>query len=574
MVGRRLKDDPKDAVTISHKFLLRGGYIRPVSTGVFSMLPIAKRINDKIERIIRNEMDKIDGQEVLMPVVLPAELWEESGRYETVGPELLRFKNRNNSDMVLAMTHEEAVVHLLRNEISSYKQLPAMVYQIQTKYRDEARARGGLIRVREFTMKDAYSCHESQECLDAYYKNAHQSYVNIFKRLGMKNVLSIESDAGMMGGKVSHEFMAICDCGEDTIITSSDYQYKANSEVATANWIYNSDEAILPLEKVHTPDAKTIEEVATFFNISQDQTAKAVFYDAGDNNLVFAVIRGDIEVNEAKLKHIIQSNELIFANDGQIEAIGCKPGFASPLDIDFSKVKVVFDNSVAKSVNLITGANEADYHYKNFNFSRDIKADEKDCVIADIATVREGDLCPITNTPLQITRGIEVGNIFQLGTKYSKDMNFNLLDKNGKSKPVIMGCYGIGVGRAMASIIEQNNDKWGPVWPITVAPWELHLCALNPKKEGVKDTAEKLYSELQDAGIEVLFDDRGEKPGFMFNDADLIGIPFRIVVSPKSIAEGQVEFKIRGSKDGELIAVDQIVEKIKQTIAIEYTKFC
>ena len=556
MVGRRLKDDPKDAVTISHKFLLRGGYIRPVSTGVFSMLPIAKRVNDKIERIIRDEMDKIDGQEVLMPVVLPAEIWEESGRYETVGPELLRFKNRNNSNMVLAMTHEEAVVHLLRNEISSYKQLPAMVYQIQTKYRDEARARGGLIRVREFTMKDAYSCHESQECLDAYYNNAHGAYVNIFNRLGMKNVLSIESDAGMMGGEISHEFMAICDCGEDTIITSSDYQYKANSEVATANWIYNSDEKILPLEKIHTLDAKTIEEVADFLNISQEHTAKAVFYDAGDNNLVFAVIRGDIEVNEAKLKHIIKSNELNFANDEQIKAIGCEPGFASPLDIDFSKVTVIFDNSVAKSVNLVAGANEADYHYKNFNFSRDVKVDESKYVIADIATVREGDLCPVTNTPLQITRGIEVGNIFQLGTKYSETMNFNLLDKNGKSKPVIMGCYGIGVGRAMASIIEQNNDKWGPIWPITVAPWELHLCALNPKKEGVKDTAEKLYTELQDAGIEVLFDDRGEKPGFMFNDADLIGIPFRIVVSPKSIAEGKVEFKIRGSKDGELIAVE------------------
>ena len=538
------------------------------------MLPIAKRINDKIENIIREEMNKIDGQEVLMPVVLPAELWEESGRYKTVGPELLRFKNRNSSEMILAMTHEEAVVHLLRNEISSYKQLPAMVYQIQTKYRDEARARGGLIRVREFTMKDGYSCHESQECLEEYYQKAHEAYVRIFNRLGMKNVLSIESDAGMMGGKVSHEFMAICECGEDTIITNSDYTYKANSEVATAKWIYNSDEEIQPLEKVHTPSAKTIEEVADFLKVSHEHTAKAVFYVTAENKLVLAVIRGDIEVNEAKLKHVVQSTELNFANDDQIREIGCEPGYASPLDIDFEKATVIFDNSVVESVNLVAGANEPDYHYKNFNFKRDVTVDESKYVVADIATVREGDLCPITNTPLQITRGIEVGNIFQLGTKYSEAMNYNILDKNGKSKPVIMGCYGIGVGRAMAAIIEQSNDQWGPIWPISVAPWEVQLCALNPKKADVKDTSEKLYTELQNAGVEVLFDDRGEKPGFMFNDADLIGIPFRIVVSPKSIADGNVELKIRGSKDGELVAVEDIVEKIKEIVSAEQAKFC
>ncbi|UDQ99116.1 proline--tRNA ligase [Lentisphaerota bacterium WC36G] len=573
MVGRRLKEDPKDAVTVSHKFLLRGGYIRPVSTGVFSMLPIAKRINDKIENIIREEMNNIDGQEVLMPVVLPAELWEESGRYKSVGPELLRFQNRNGSDMLLAMTHEEAVVHLLRSEISSYKQLPAMVYQVQTKYRDEARARGGLIRVREFTMKDAYSCHESQENLEEYYLQAHEAYVKIFDRLGMNNVLSIESDAGMMGGKVSHEFMAICDCGEDTIITNSDYTYKANSEVATANWIYNTDEEVIPLEKVHTPDAKTIEEVADFLNISQEHTAKAVFYVTDEEQLVLAVIRGDIEVNEAKLKNVILNANLNFANDEQIRAIGCEPGYASPLDIDFEKVTVVFDNSVAKSINLVAGANEADYHYKNFNFSRDVKVDTDKYIVADIATVREGDLCPITNTPLQITRGIEVGNIFQLGTKYSEAMNFNILDNNGKAKPVIMGCYGIGVGRAMASIIEQNNDNYGPIWPITVAPWEVHLCALNPKKAEVKEASESLYNQLQELDLEVLFDDRGEKPGFMFNDADLIGIPFRVVVSPKSIANNSVEFKRRGEKNGDLVPVEQIAQKVAEAIKAEYAKF-
>ena len=572
MVGRRIKEDPKDAKTVSHKFLIRGGYARMVSAGIYSLLPVGKRIVDKVEAIIRDEMNKIDGQEILMPVVLPAELWEESGRYESVGQELLRFQDRNGKRMLLAMTHEEAVCHIARTELSSYKQLPSMVYQIQTKYRDEARPRAGLIRVREFTMKDAYSFHISQECLDEYYQKAHQAYENVFRRVGMNDVLSIESNSGMMGGKISHEFMALSENGEDTIFVSPDGSYRANREIATAAWKFEKQPA-LELEKVHTPNSKTIEEVASFLGIEAENTGKAVFYKNDiTGELVFAVIRGDFEVNETKLQNIAAAAELSFATDEEIRSIGCEPGFASPLSVDSTKVKIVVDLSVLESSNLVVGANEADYHYKNFNFERDMK-NAKDVIIADIATVRAGDPCPVTGEPLLEKRGIEVGNIFQLGTKYTEAMNCTVLDANGKAATLIMGCYGIGVGRTMASVIEQNNDKFGPVWPITVAPFEVQLCALNPNKENVAEISEKIYTDLKAAGIEVLFDDRGEKAGFMFNDADLIGVPLRLVISPKTVANGQIEFKRRGSRDGELLEIDSIVETMKKLIADEYNKY-
>ena len=572
MVGRRIKEDPKDAKTVSHKFLIRGGYARMVSAGIYSLLPVGKRIVDKVEAVIRDEMNKIDGQEVLMPVVLPAELWEESGRYESVGQELLRFQDRNGKRMLLAMTHEEAVCHLVRTELSSYKQLPAMVYQIQTKYRDEARPRAGLIRVREFTMKDAYSFHISQECLDEYYEKAHEAYVNIFRRVGMNDVLSIESNSGMMGGKISHEFMAISENGEDTIFVSPDGTYRANREIATAAWKFQKETA-LELEKVHTPNAKTIEEVAAFLGVEAKNTGKAVFYQNDVNGeLIFAVIRGDFDVNESKLQNIALAPELSFASDEAIRAAGCEPGFASPLEVDGSKVKIVVDLSVLESSNLVVGANEADYHYKNFNFERDM-TNTKDIIIADIAAVRAGDPCPVTGEPLLEKRGIEVGNIFQLGTKYTDSMNCKVLDQNGKAKSLIMGCYGIGVGRTMASVIEQSNDKFGPIWPITIAPFQVQICALNPKKENVAEVSDKIYAELTAAGIEVLYDDRGEKAGFMFNDADLLGIPLRLVVSPKTVCEGKVEFKHRGIREGDLIDIDNIVDTMKQLIADEYKKY-
>ena len=569
--GRRLKELPKDAKTVSHQFLIRGGYIRPVSAGIYSLLPMGKRITDKIEKIIREEMDRIDGQEILMPVVLPAELWQESGRYEAVGAELLRFSDRNDKPMLLAMTHEECVTALIRTEINSYKQLPVMVYQLQTKYRDEARPRAGLIRTREFTMKDAYSFHTDQADLEEYYKRAHEAYERIFKRIGLDNVLSIESNSGMMGGKVSHEFMAVCECGEDTIFVSPDKKYRANREIATAAWKFEKS-APLPLEEVSTPGKKTIEEVAEFLGVKAENTGKAVFYqNARTGELIFAMIRGDFEVNESKLANLALVPELKFADDDAILAAGAVPGYASPIGIDGKKVKVVLDRSIIESSNLVVGANAADTHYKNFNADRDLAGVE--FITGDIATVRAGDPCPLSGEPLEMLRGIEVGNIFQLGTKYSESMNCNYLDRDGKSHPMVMGCYGIGVGRAMASVIEYSNDSYGPIWPMSIAPYQVQVCALDLNKPGVADAAEKLVADLEAAGIEVLYDDRGEKAGFIFSDADLIGIPLRVVISPKTLAESQVEFKKRGSRDAERIAVADAAKIVADAVKSELAKY-
>ncbi len=565
LVGQRLKEAPRDAQTASHIFLIRGGYVRLVSAGLYTLLPLGRRITRKIEQVLREEMDRVDGQEIRMPVVLPAELWEESGRYDKVGSELLRFKDRNGKDMLLGMTHEEAVVQVARTELISYKQLPSMLYQIQTKYRDEARPRAGLIRVREFTMKDAYSFHSSQECLEKYYQRCHEAYVRIFKRIGLKQCLSILSDSGMMGGAVSHEFMAIADCGEDTIFASPDGSYRANREVAVAKLAFAKD-APLPLRKVHTPNCKTIADVAGFLKLSPEQTCKAVFYKDQDNKLVFVCIRGDLEVNEAKLRKAIQCPDIDFANDELIRAAGTVPGFASLLGIDAKKIRVVVDPSVSESSNLVVGANEEDHHMLNFNFARDT-AGHKQIMVTDIATVREGDPCPLTGQPLQALKGIEVGNIFQLGTKYSAPMSCNYLDQDGKSKPMIMGCYGIGVGRAMAAVIEQCHDDYGPIWPMAIAPFQVHLIGLNLNQPEVRQACDTLYQSLLSAGIDALYDDRGEKAGFAFADADLIGVPLRLVVSPKTLAQSQVEFKQRSwGKRSELVALNDVLPLVQQHI--------
>lgn len=564
LVGKRIKEVPRDAQTKSHIFLIRGGYVRPVSAGIYSLLPIAKRITSKIESIIRSEMNKIEGQEILMPVVLPYELWQESGRSDSIGSELLKFTDRNDKDMVLGMTHEEAVSHLARTEITSYKQLPVMLYQVQTKYRDEARPRAGLIRVREFTMKDGYSFHTSQDDLELYYKRVHKAYENIYRRVGLPDVLSIESDSGMMGGSKSHEFMAIADCGEDTLFVSPDGRYKANREIATTAIKYKK-ESEKNLEKIATPNTTSIEDISNLLKIDKEDTGKAVFYKDSDGRTIFVNIRGDLEVNEAKLKNLLKCSELNFATDEEIRSIGAVPGYASVVNIKDNSCLVVVDNSAAESSNLVVGANEIDYHYINFNFERDFPKNNE-FIIADIATAREGDPCPLTGKKLLQKKGIEVGNIFQLGTKYSESMKVNFLDSNGKNKPMVMGCYGIGIGRTMASVIEQCHDDFGPIWPVSIAPYHMHICALNIKKEGVGETAEKVYEEALEAGIEVLFDDRGEKAGFMFNDADLIGVPFRVIVSPKTISEGMVEFKTRDGKVKELVKIDQIVNRIKSEI--------
>jgi prolyl-tRNA synthetase len=572
LVGQRLREAPRDAQTASHIFLVRGGYCRSLSAGIFSLLPLGRRITRKIEAIIREEMDRIGGQEILMPLVLPAELWRESGRYDNVGAELLRFKDRNAKEMLLGMTHEEVVVHLARTEILSHRQLPAMLYQIQLKYRDEARPRAGLIRVREFTMKDAYSFHTSQECLEKYYQQAHQAYERIFRRIGLKHCLSILSDSGMIGGAVSHEFMAIADCGEDTLFCSPDGSYRANREVATSPLKY-VQEPPLPLEKVATPNCKSIEEVATFLGIPTSQTCKAVFYKDNEGKLVFVNIRGDLEVNEAKLKKVLQCPELAFADDELIRSAGAVPGFASLYKLSLKGMRVVIDHSVARSSNLVTGANETDFHYRNFNFDRDCDA-KSDVIVTDIATVREGDPCPVTGQPLQMLKGIEVGNIFQLGTKYSDAMNCTYLDHDGKAKSMIMGCYGIGVGRAMAAVVEQCHDDYGPVWPISIAPYQIQIIGLNHSQSEVREACEKLYQELQSRNLEVLYDDRGEKAGSAFADADLLGVPLRVILSPKTLAGQQAEFKCRDwGKRSEMVPLAGLADMLQSRVQEELASF-
>jgi len=562
LVGRQIKEVPKDATTVSHQFLLRGGYVRPVSAGIYSLLPLGKRVASKVEAIIREEMNAVDGQEVLMPVVLPRELWEESGRYESVGDELLRFQDRNEKDMLLGMTHEEAVVAIARTELTSYKQLPAMLYQIQTKYRDEARPRAGLIRVREFTMKDAYSFHSSEEDLKGYYDRVHAAYERIFERVGMKHVVSIEADSGMMGGAVSHEFMAVTPIGEDTIFLSPDGTYRANKEVASTGLVFEPAEA-LPLEEIATPDQETIEEVATFLGVDSAQTAKAVFFQDDEDVLVFALVRGDFEVNEGKLRKVVQS-QLRPATEEAIVAAGAVPGYASTLGVNLKGCRVVVDPSVAGTANLVAGANKPGFHVMNFNAQRDLALDQ--VVVADIVSAREGDPCPVTGEPLIKTRGVEVGNIFQLGTKYSAAMGAKFLDVNGKSQPTIMGCYGIGVGRAFASVLEQSHDDYGPVWPASIAPYHVHIVALNYNKQPIQEAADALYSALKAEGIEVLLDDRNKKAGFAFSDADLIGAPWRVVISPRTLKDGEYEFRTRDGQLNERVAATDALERVVSTV--------
>jgi len=561
MVGARFKERPAEATIESHALLLRGGYARPVANGIYSLLPPGKRVVQKIERIIREEMDRIGGQEVLMPVVQPHELWDESGRYQSVGPELARFKDRTGHEMVLAMTHEEATVHLCRNEINSHTQLPFMVYQIQTKFRDEPRSRGGLIRVREFTMKDAYSFHTSQEDLEGYYQECYRAYERIFARAGLPQVVAVESDTGMMGGSVAHEFILLTEVGEDTIVICEEEDYIANMEVATGI-IEGVAESPKQLDRVHTPGKQTIEEVAEFLGVDTRQTAKAVFYEAdADDKLVMVVIRGDREVNEAKLAKIIGRHP-VPAGDDAIKRAGAVPGYASPMGLDPDKVRIVVDHTVKSSNNLVTGGNEEDYHYKNFNLDRDLPGVET----VDIAKVQEGDKGPAGKGTIHLKRGIEVGNIFQLGTKYTEAMKMTYNDENGKAQTPIMGCYGVGVGRLLSSIMEVCRDDNGPIWPMTVSPWQVHVCALKYKTDAVREAAEKLYADLAGMGVEVLFDDRDARPGVQFADADLLGIPIRAVVSERNLNEGHIEWKRRDTGESGVLPADEAAEALAKWV--------
>ena len=557
LVGDRFKERPSDCVIDSHAFTVRGGYIKYVANGIFSLYPPMKRITKKIENIIREEMDAIDGQEVLFPVALPGSLWEESGRFESVGEELLRFKDRNDSQMVLGMTHEEAAVHLVREYGQTYTKYPFMIYQIQTKFRDEARPRAGLIRVREFTMKDAYSFHTSQEDLESYYQKCYEAYNRVFQRAGVPEVIAVQSDSGMMGGSVSHEYMLLADAGEDSIVVCDSCDYRANMEAAE-NCVDNTDSLpIAELEKVYTPNCKTIEEVTNFLGASVENACKAVMYQKNmTDEYVIVFVRGDYEVNETKLTNYL--GEKVHPAEVTEES-GIVAGFTGPYDLK-ADCTVIFDVSLKGLENLVCGANEIDYHYKGLNLARDCGEVE----YVDVSKIQTGGICPrCGRKTIRVKRGIEVGNIFQLGTKYTASMGMSYTDADGNVQTPIMGCYGIGVGRLAASVCEARHDDNGPIWPISIAPWEVHLCGMRIDQPECREAADKLYQDLMNAGVEVIYDDREVRAGAMFADADLLGVPIRVVVGPKNLKNGQVELSTRDKSISKLIDLSSAVEEIQ-----------
>lgn len=557
LVGDRFKERPSDCVIDSHAFSVRGGYIKYVANGIFSLYPPMKRITKKIENIIREEMDAIDGQEVLFPVALPGSLWEESGRFESVGDELLRFKDRNDSQMVLGMTHEEAAVHLVREYGQTYTKYPFMIYQIQTKFRDEARPRAGLIRVREFTMKDAYSFHTSQEDLEQYYDVCYKAYNRVFQRAGVPEVIAVKSDSGMMGGSVSHEYMLLADAGEDSIVICEECGYRANMEAAE-NRVDNANTIPMgELEKVYTPHCKTIEEVTKFMGLPVENSCKAVMYQKNmTDEYVIVFTRGDYEVNETKLTNYL--GEKVHPAEVTPES-GIVAGFTGPYNMK-TDCTVIFDVSLKGIDNLCAGANEENYHYKGLNIARDCGEVE----YVDVSKIQTGGICPVCGKKtIQVKRGIEVGNIFQLGTKYSASMGMTYTDAEGNEQTPIMGCYGIGVGRLAASVCEAKHDDNGPIWPISIAPWEVHLCCMRADQEECKATADDLYNKLQNAGIEVIYDDRDVRAGAMFADADLLGVPIRVVVGPKNLKNNQIELTTRDKSVQKLVDLDEALNEIQ-----------
>ena len=550
LFGRTLRETPSEAEIPSHRLLLQAGMIRRLIVGMYSYLPLAQRALRKIENILREEMDAIGGQEIDMPLVQPAGLWQETGRWEMlVGKELAGFEDRFGRKLVLAMTHEEAVTDLVRNQTNSYRQLPLMLYQIKLKFRDEPRPRAGLIRVREFAMKDAYSFHADEADLDRYYAQMHQIYLNIFHRLGI-DVVVAESDPGIIGGSEAHEFMLITDSGEDKIIFCNGCNYRANAEVAVMQKPQIDNGEPEPTEEIDTPGQTTIEDVANYLGVEKKQTLKAVFYST-DESLIFAAIRGDIEVNETKLKNAVGATELWFSTDEELQRYGLVAGYASPIDV--KGVKVAVDDSVASTTNLVAGANKSGYHLKNMNFPRDFKAD----IVTDISMAREGMSCVHCGGKLTEKRGIEVGNIFKLGTKYSETMNATYLSQKGRPELLFMGCYGIGLGRLLASIVETNHDKDGIIWPPTVAPYQIHLMYIG-KGDEVRQRTEALYTHLRAQGYEVLYDDRQESPGVKFKEADLLGMPVRFTISQRTLETNSVEVKHRTEQEKDLVKLDEL----------------
>ena len=561
-----LREAPADAELASHQLALRAGLIRPLAAGIFSALPLGLRVARKIEAIFREEMAAIDCVELLMPIVQPAELWRESGRWNEVGPEMLRMEDRSDREMCLAMTHEEAVTDLARQLIRSYRQVPMCVFQIQTKFRDEPRSRGGLIRVREFTMKDAYSFDLDESGLDSVYQDMYRAYENIFRRVGLEDsVVSVESDTGMMGGTGAHEFMYLNPVGEDTLLICDGCGYRANRQIA----VYRREDAIRetpePLQEVATPGCTTIEELARFLKIPASRTAKAVFmagFIQGDERFIFAVLRGDQELNETKLANAAGAVEMRPATEEEIRAIGAEPGYGSPIGIAEDAL-VIVDDLVAASGNLVSGANRVDYHCLNVNAGRDFEAD----VVTDLVAVDAGMPCASCGAALRSERGVEVGNIFKLGTRYSEKLGANVLDEEGKARPLVMGSYGIGVGRLLACVIEAHHDEQGVMWPISVAPFHVHIVVLSGNRpKGELEAAERICRDLEAEEIEVLLDDRDERAGVKFNDADLIGIPIRITVGSRGLARGEVEIKIRNEPERKDVAIENLVEFVNKIV--------
>lgn len=556
---KTLKETPKEAETASHKLLLRASMIKKLTSGVYTYLPLGYKALKKVENIVREEMDRAGSQEILMPVLQPAELWKESGRWDVMGPLMMKLQDRNKRDFVLGPTHEEVVTDLIRNDISSYKALPLSLYQIQTKFRDEIRPRFGLMRGREFVMKDAYSFHATAESLDEEFLNMRDTYSRIFSRCGLK-FRPVEADSGAIGGSGSQEFHVLADSGEDEIIYCDSCSYAANVETAVSRVEASPVEELKNAELIDTPNVSKIDDIVQFLNIPYSKTVKAMMYrDMGNDQVYMVLMRGDYEVNETKLKNIVNAVEVALLTDEELEKHGLIKGFIGPYGIELGDIKVIADTAVTEINNHTAGGNKMDTHYINVNYGRDYKAD----IVADIKTVKVGETCERCGGKLHSARGIEVGHIFKLGDKYSKALNATFLDDKGESKVMLMGCYGIGVSRTLASAIEQNNDEFGIIWPTALAPYIVDVIPANMKNEAQVKVAEEIYEALLNDGIDSMIDDRDERPGFKFKDADLIGFPFK-VVSGKRAEEGIVEFKIR--KTGETLEVskDDVVSTVRE----------
>jgi prolyl-tRNA synthetase len=570
LFSQTIRETPTEAEITSHQLLLRAGFIRQLSSGIFSYLPLAKRSLVKIENIMRQEINAIGGQEISMPVVHPADIWQESGRWYKIGNEMGRFMDKNNHEMVLSMTHEEVIADLVRKEIKSYRQLPQLLYHIQTKWRDDPRPRAGLIRAREFTMKDSYSLDADWEGLDMQYEAHHKAYQNIFHRCELP-VISVKSDTGIMGGMIAHEFMYLTPVGEDTILVCDTCGYCANKQIARVKKVPFTDESQLPIEKVATPHSKTIEDLAVYLSIPTYKTAKSVFVIATIINdkekserFVIAIVRGDMEVNETKLANALIATEIRAAMDSEIRSVGAIPGYASPVELN--DVFTIVDELIPGSSNLVSGANIEGYHLLNVNYGRDYEAD----IIADITVAHDGDACIECSHSVHSVRGVEVGNIFKLGNHFSKSMGCYYLDKQGQSQPIIMGSYGIGTGRLLACVAEEHNDEHGLIWPITISPYQIHLISL-PWKTRTSDNidpnlSEMLYQKFCEEKLECLFDDRDESPGVKFNDADLIGNPLRLTISERSIKNGGIEYKRRDRPEKTIIPYENIIPSIHEEI--------